>query len=88
MNFSVKKTIFSREKPMRVEKIVTIANEILITNNYTFRCDGCNVALKNALPWACVWAVRLSDNVGGGYRLCNKCTDDAKIEIAALSVGA
>jgi hypothetical protein len=81
MKFARRVTKIIRDKSMRIEKIVVIAPGIFDAEK-PFRCDGCDVVLKDALPWACVWAVRLKDNVGGGYRLCVKCTEDARLEIA------
>jgi hypothetical protein len=80
MKFAEQKTITSRSKLMKIENVHKALPSISFPK---MKCDGCNRLLTEHLPWSPVWAIRLSDNVAGGYRLCCDCAAEALQEVQA-----
>lgn len=76
MKFAVQKWV--RTKEMKVTHII---KEVPTHPDYIKHyCDGCHAPLAGK-PWAAVWAERGSDGKGGGYKLCQSCTEEARSEM-------
>ena len=77
MKFAVQKWV--RTKEMRITEIKEYPAHPEYLRNY---CAGCHAALAGQ-PWAGAWAVSANSDNGEPVKLCKKCTEEAKEEMAS-----